>query len=349
MSGGVDSAVTAFLLQQRGYNVECVFMKNWEEDSDYCTTEKDYKDALLVCDHLGLPLHTVNFAKEYKDRVFSLFLKEYGLGRTPNPDTLCNKEIKFKAFLDYAIALGANKIATGHYAEIDHSNNQFSLLKGLDKQKDQSYFLYLLDQHQLSKAIFPLGNMTKKDVREIAKENKFPNADRKDSTGVCFIGERNFREFLSQYFKSHPGDMVTPDGKKVGTHDGLVFYTIGQRQGLGIGGGFGSKEEPWFVADKDINNNTLVVVQGHDHTALFHKTFMVNQLHWIHDVFPNENEISVKIRYRQQDKRCKIVEPSKDEIIVEFEEPQFAVTPGQAAVFYNENICLGGGTIKSRN
>lgn len=349
MSGGVDSAVSALLLKEKGFDVECVFMKNWEEDSEYCTTEQDYKDALLASEHLDLPLHTVNFTQEYKDRVFNLFLKEYTAGRTPNPDTLCNKEIKFKAFLEYALALGANRIATGHYAKIDRTNGSVRLLKGADKNKDQSYFLYMLNKQQLEKAIFPLGDITKKDVRNISKERGLPNYNRKDSTGVCFIGERDFKEFLLQYFKSDPGDMVTNDGNVVGQHDGLTFYTLGQRQGLGIGGGYGFKEEPWYVVDKDIEKNKLIVAQGHDHPALFHTELVVNDLHWVSGECPEKTELFAKIRYRQRDKKCTITEYKKNELIVEFEEPQFAVTPGQATVFYDGDICLGGGTIKSRN
>jgi len=349
MSGGVDSAVSALLLKEKGFDVECVFMKNWEEDSEYCTTEQDYKDALLASEHLDLPLHTVNFTEEYKNRVFNLFLKEYAEGRTPNPDTLCNKEIKFKAFLEYAIALGANRIATGHYAKIEKTNGSVKLLKGADKNKDQSYFLYMLNKQQLEKAIFPLANKTKKDVRYIAKESGLPNHNRKDSTGVCFIGERDFKEFLLQYFKTNPGDMVTGGGKIVGRHDGLAFYTLGQRQGLGIGGGHGLKEEPWYVADKEIEENRLIVVQGHDHPTLFHKELIVNDLHWISGKYPEKSDLFAKIRYRQQDKKCSIIECKENELIVEFEKPQFAVTPGQATVFYDGDICLGGGTIKSRN
>ena len=263
MSGGVDSAVSALLLKEQGFDVECIFMKNWEEDSPYCTAEQDYNDALLACNHLGLQLKTVNFSKEYKEKVFDLFLKEYAAGRTPNPDTLCNKEIKFKAFLNYALKLGASHIATGHYARLDISNGSFQLRKGIDGNKDQSYFLFMLNQQQLGKTIFPIGEMTKKDVRNLAKEKGLPNHDRKDSTGVCFIGERNFTEFLHQYFKSDPGNMATKGGKTVGKHDGLMFYTLGQRQGLGIGGGHSEKEEPWYVVDKNLKKNKLIVAQVH--------------------------------------------------------------------------------------
>ena len=348
MSGGVDSAVSALLLKEQGFDVECIFMKNWEEDSDYCTSEQDYKDALLVCHELGLQLKTVNFSIEYKKRVFDLFLKEYAAGRTPNPDTLCNKEIKFKAFLNYAIQLGASRIATGHYARLDQHNGSVILLKGNDGNKDQSYFLFMLNQHQLKKAIFPIGEMTKKDVRNLAREKGLPNYDRKDSTGICFIGERNFNDFLHQYFKSDPGNIIAVNQKIVGKHDGLTFYTLGQRQGLGIGGGHGEKEEPWYVVDKDIKNNILIVAQGHDHPDLFHTYFTVEDLHWITNQEPTTKNLNVKIRYRQSDQPCS-VNITNGTAIVKFDTPQFAVTPGQAAVFYDGNICLGGGTIKSRN
>ena len=348
MSGGVDSAVSALLLKEQGFDVECIFMKNWEEDSDYCTSEQDYKDALLVCHELGLQLKTVNFSIEYKKRVFDLFLKEYAAGRTPNPDTLCNKEIKFKAFLNYAIQLGASRIATGHYAKLYHHNGSVILLKGNDGNKDQSYFLFMLNQHQLKKAIFPIGEMTKKDVRNLAREKGLPNYDRKDSTGICFIGERNFNDFLHQYFKSDPGNIIAVNQKIVGKHDGLTFYTLGQRQGLGIGGGHGEKEEPWYVVDKDIKNNILIVAQGHDHPNLFHTYFTVEDLHWITNQEPTTKNLNVKIRYRQLDQLCSI-NINNGTANVTFETPQFAVTPGQAAVFYDGDICLGGGTIESRN
>ncbi len=348
MSGGVDSAVSTLLLKEQGYDVECIFMKNWEEDSEYCTAEQDYNDALLACDHLGLPLKTVNFTKEYRKKVFDHFLKEYSIGRTPNPDTLCNKEIKFKAFLDYALQLGAQRLATGHYAMINKNNESIELQKGVDENKDQSYFLYMLNQEQLSKALFPIGDLTKKDVRRIAKEKGLPNHDRKDSTGVCFIGERDFNEFLHQYFNSDPGNILTPEGTVVGKHDGLMFYTIGQRQGLGIGGGHGEKEEPWYVIEKKIEQNELIVGQGHDHPDLFHSHLVVEDLHWVSGTPPEQKELKVKIRYRQSDKDS-MIKLNNDIVEIEFLEPQFAVTPGQAAVFYLNDVCLGGGTIKERN
>lgn len=348
MSGGVDSAVTALLLKEHGYDVECIFMKNWEEDSEYCTSEQDYKDALLASDHLGLPLNTVNFTKDYQQKVFDHFLKEYALGRTPNPDTLCNKEIKFNAFLNFALNSGAKTIATGHYARIENNNGSIHLQKGVDENKDQSYFLYMLNQEQLSKSLFPLGRLTKDEVRSMAKEKGLPNHDRKDSTGVCFIGERNFTEFLNQYFDHNPGDMITTEGKIVGKHNGLMFYTLGQRQGLGIGGGHGEKEEPWYVIDKNIEKNELIVGQGHDHPNLFHEHLVVDDLHWVSGSTPDQKELKAKIRYRQADQVCTI-ENQGSKLNVSFSKPQFAVTPGQAIVFYKGKTCLGGGTIENRN
>ncbi len=348
MSGGVDSAVSALLLKEKGYDVECIFMKNWEEDSEYCTAEQDYNDALLACNHLGLPLKTVNFSEQYRQKVFDHFLKEYSIGRTPNPDTLCNKEIKFNAFLDYAMQLGAHRLATGHYSRIEKNNGSMRLQKGVDENKDQSYFLYMLNQNQLSKAIFPIGGLKKDEVRSIAKEKGLPNHDRKDSTGVCFIGERDFNVFLHQYFESNPGDIVTTDGETIGQHDGLMFYTLGQRQGLGIGGGHGEEGEPWYVIDKNIEKNQLIVGQGHDHPELYHSQLIVENLHWVSGDPPSQKELKAKIRYRQLDKDCSI-QLKNDMVQVEFEESQFAVTPGQATVFYLADICLGGGTIKERN
>lgn len=348
MSGGVDSAVSALLLKEQGYEVECLFMKNWEEDSECCTAEQDYKDALMVCDHLELQLKTVNFSKNYRERVFNHFLKEYAAGRTPNPDTLCNKEIKFKAFLNYALQLGAGCIATGHYARLINNNGSIQLHKGIDRNKDQSYFLFMLNQRQLEHALFPIGAMTKEEVRLLAKEKGLPNHDRKDSTGVCFIGERDFTEFLHQYFDSDPGDMETLEGKTVGKHEGLMFYTLGQRQGLGIGGGHGNKEEPWYVVNKDLVNNKLIICQGHDHPELFHTQLVVEELHWVSAQVPSNNLLKAKIRYRQQDQPCSI-NISNETVEVRFDKPQFAITPGQAVVFYEGDICLGGGTIASRN
>lgn len=348
MSGGVDSAVSAYLLKEQGYEVTCIFMKNWEEDSEYCTSEQDYKDALKACDHLNLPLKTVNFIKEYKAKVFDYFLKEYASGRTPNPDTLCNKEIKFKAFLNYAIQTGADQMATGHYAQIMTKKGQYYLKKGTDSNKDQSYFLYMLNQAQLQKTVFPIGKMTKKNVRKIAREIGLPNHDRKDSTGVCFIGERDFDVFLHQYFISNPGRIVTKDGKVVGQHDGLMFYTLGQRQRLRIGGGRGYQEEPWYVIDKNITANELIVGQGRHNPDLYSKQFTVTDLHWISGLPPETTSLSAKIRYRQNEEKCTLTYQN-EQVQVEFEKAQFAVTPGQAAVFYDGDFCLGGGTINERN
>lgn len=349
MSGGVDSAVAAFLLKEQGYQVQCVFMKNWEDDDDdfYCSSEEDYNDAIQVCDLLNLPLHSVNFSKEYRENVFSYFLTEYKSGRTPNPDVLCNKEIKFKFFLDYALKLGADKIATGHYAKIENINDKYHLFKGIDTNKDQSYFLYLLGQKELSKAIFPIGDLTKENVRKIAEENNFPNSDKKDSTGICFIGERDFKSFLQQYLSDQPGDIVTSEGKIVGKHDGLMYYTLGQRKGIGVGGGHGKTEEPWYVVKKDLDKNYLIIGQSHDHSGLYSKKIDVGQLHWISDS-PTYSpfECSAKIRYRQKDQKCFINSIENGLTTVTFTQNQFAPTPGQSIVFYNGEQCLGGGIIE---
>jgi tRNA-specific 2-thiouridylase len=349
MSGGVDSAVAAFILKEYGYNVSCVFMKNWEDDDDefYCSSEEDYSDALQVCDLLEIPLHSVNFSKEYRENVFSYFLTEYSSGRTPNPDILCNKEIKFKFFLDYALKLGAEKIATGHYAKLS-KNEKFHLLKGVDTNKDQSYFLHLLGQKELSKTIFPLGDITKEEVRKIAEENNFPNHAKKDSTGICFIGERDFKAFLRQYLPAQPGDIVTSEGKNVGRHDGLMYYTLGQRKGIGVGGGHGATEEPWYVVKKDLESNQLIIGQGHDHPGLYSKQITVGQIHWVADP-PKEFPFncSAKIRYRQKDQLCTVTNIENGMLQIEFENKQFAPTPGQSAVLYKNDECLGGGIIES--
>lgn len=350
MSGGVDSAVAAFLLKEQGYNVQCVFMKNWEDEDDefYCSTEEDYRDALQVCDLLDIHLHSVNFSKEYRENVFSYFLTEYKSGRTPNPDVLCNKEIKFKFFLDYALKLGAENIATGHYAKVVKHNDYYHLLKGRDSNKDQSYFLYLLGQKELSRTIFPLGDLTKAEVRQIAVQNKFPNHDKKDSTGICFIGERDFKSFLQQYLPVQPGAIVTFDGKIVGKHDGLMYYTLGQRKGIGVGGGHGETEEPWYVVEKDLDNNQLIIGQGHGHSGLYRDEIVAGQLHWISEE-PNSYpyKCRAKIRYRQNDQDCMIEKTQKDLIAITFKEKQFAPTPGQSIVLYKDNECLGGGIIDS--
>ena len=342
MSGGVDSAVSALLLKRAGYDVVGVFMKNWEEkDEDgVCTSENDWKDVQNVCDKIDIPYYSVNFAKEYWDRVFTLFLNEYKAGRTPNPDVLCNREIKFKAFLDFAMQLGAEKIATGHFVQ---TNDAGHLLKGIDPNKEQSYFLYMLHQHQLKKAIFPVGGMTKQRVREIAVQEGLAVARKKDSTGICFIGERQFKPFLSQYLPAQPGDMVTPDGEVVGRHDGLMFYTLGQRRGLGIGGRGDGRS--FFVVDKDLKKNQLIVVQGEDHPLLYCKSARIEQLTWINEAAEVGKEYGVKTRYRQPDQKAVLTEMTDDGAIVSFADEQRAVTPGQSLVIYDGERCIGGGII----
>ncbi len=348
MSGGVDSAVTALLLKQQGYEVTGLFMKNWEDDDDdeYCSSREDLIDAVSVADTIGIPIEAVNFAQEYKERVFSYFLREYEAGRTPNPDILCNSEIKFKAFLEHALALGADAIATGHYAKIREQDGLFQLLKADDSSKDQSYFLHRLDQAQLSKAMFPLGTLLKSQVREIAREHQLSNFAKRDSTGICFIGERPFREFLNRYLPSQPGEILTPEGRVVGQHMGLAFYTLGQRQGLGIGGDKQGSGEPWFVAAKDISNNRLIVVQGHDHPALLKPQFDTLDMHWISGATPDlTRSYGAKTRYRQSDATCRLSAQDDTHCHFDFAEPQWAVTPGQSAVVYDGDVCLGGGII----
>jgi tRNA-specific 2-thiouridylase len=348
MSGGVDSSVTALLLKQQGYDVIGLFMKNWEDDDndEYCSSRADLVDAVSVAEVIGIPIEAVNFAKEYKDRVFSYFLREYEAGRTPNPDILCNTEIKFKAFLDHAMRLGADAIAMGHYAKVREQNGLFQLLKAADGSKDQSYFLHRLNQAQLSKAMFPLGDLQKTEVREIARKHGLANYAKRDSTGICFIGERPFREFLNRYLPTQPGDMLTPEGKKVGRHQGLSFYTIGQRQGLGIGGGKDSSGEPWFVAGKDMAHNRLIVVQGHDHPALLTPHLDAMDMHWISGQAPDlARNYAAKTRYRQADAACRISELSDATGSFTFTESQWAVTPGQSVVVYDGEVCLGGGII----
>jgi tRNA-specific 2-thiouridylase len=349
MSGGVDSSVTALLLKQQGYEVIGLFMKNWEGDDtdDYCSSRQDLLDAVSVADVIDIPIDQVNFAKEYRERVFSYFLREYEAGRTPNPDILCNSEIKFKAFLDHALSLGADAVATGHYAQVREVDGLFQLLKAEDASKDQSYFLHRLNQAQLSKSMFPLGKLKKSQVRDIARQHNLHNHAKKDSTGICFIGERPFREFLNRYLPTQPGDMVTPDGKKVGTHQGLSFYTLGQRQGLGIGGGKDSTGEPWFVAAKDMAANRLIVVQGHDHPALQAHDLATLDMHWIAGSAPDlARDYAAKTRYRQQDAACRITTQNGG-IRFHFPEAQWAVTPGQSVVAYDGAVCLGGGIIES--
>ncbi len=348
MSGGVDSSVAAYLLKQQGYDVVGLFMKNWEDDDtdDYCTSRQDFLDAVSVADVLDIPMDVVNFSTEYKDRVFSHFLAEYQAGRTPNPDVLCNAEIKFKAFLDHAHTLGADYIATGHYAQVRKVGDTFQLLKGEDGNKDQSYFLYRLNQQQLASTLFPVGHLYKREVRKIAEQLKLPNFSKKDSTGICFIGERPFREFLNRYLPHQPGEIQTPDGKIVGQHLGLMYYTIGQRQGLGIGGTRDGNDEPWFVSGKDMTRNVLRVVQGHDHPDLLKPSLKATDLTWISGRQPHCNWVyAAKTRYRQADAPCAIVQLSQDQCEVDFAQDQWAVTPGQSVVIYESRVCLGGGVI----
>ncbi|MBS1169579.1 MAG: mnmA [Burkholderiaceae bacterium] len=353
MSGGVDSSVSAWLLKEQGYEVIGLFMKNWEDDddNDYCSARSDWIDAVSVADVVGVDIEAVNFAAEYKDRVFAEFLREYEAGRTPNPDVLCNAEIKFKAFLDHAMRLGADLIATGHYARVRENNGRFELLKALDASKDQSYFLHRLNQQQLSKTLFPLGEIPKTQVRQIAEQLGLPNAKKKDSTGICFIGERPFREFLNRYLSYQPGPIKTPEGDIVGEHVGLSFYTLGQRKGIGVGGskkhrGADGNSEPWYVAAKDIPNNTLIIVQGHDHPLLMSSALEAGQASWIAGVAPQEELLSAKTRYRQADVPCICSGANAESFRMTFPTPQWAVTPGQSAVFYQGEICLGGGIIE---
>ncbi len=366
LSGGVDSAVTAHLLKQQGHEVVGIFMKNWEDDDDseYCSSNIDFVDAAAVADVIGIEIEHVNFAADYKDRVFAAFLREYQAGRTPNPDVLCNAEIKFKAFLDHAMRIGAEKIATGHYARVRELDGEVQLLKGLDPTKDQSYFLHRLNQAQLAKTLFPVGELKKTEVRRIAEEIGLPNAKKKDSTGICFIGERPFREFLNRYLAHQPGPIKDERGRKLGEHLGLSFYTLGQRQGLGIGGvkegkgpqslkatrdrvspGGGEYHAPWFVARKDMESNTLVVVQGHDHPLLQSRLLVADDLSWCSGRAPAKTELAAKSRYRQADAACQFAELPPDRILLRFTEPQWAVTPGQSAVIYDGEVCLGGGVI----
>ncbi len=352
MSGGVDSSVSAFILQQQGYQVEGLFMKNWEEDddTDYCTAAADLADAQAVCDKLGIRLHKINFAAEYWDNVFEHFLTEYKAGRTPNPDILCNKEIKFKAFLEYAAEdLGADYIATGHYVRRRDVNGQSQLLRGLDNNKDQSYFLYTLSQEQVAQSLFPVGDIEKPIVRAIAEDLGLITAKKKDSTGICFIGERKFKDFLARYLPAQPGDIKTVEGDVIGRHQGLMYHTLGQRKGLGIGGVKGKDENAWYVVEKDLVNNVLVVAQGLDNSALLSTGLIAQQLHWV-DRQPIRKPLrcTVKTRYRQADIDCEIIPIHDDCIEVCFDQPQIAVTPGQSAVFYQGEVCLGGGIIEQQ-
>ncbi|TRZ68168.1 MAG: tRNA 2-thiouridine(34) synthase MnmA [Comamonadaceae bacterium] len=367
LSGGVDSAVTAYLLKQQGHEVIGIFMKNWEDDDrsaddtgaeidpGYCTSNIDFVDAAAVADVLGIEIEHVNFATDYKDRVFAEFVREYQAGRTPNPDILCNAEIKFKAFLDHAMRLGAEKIATGHYARVRHneSTDRFELLKGLDASKDQSYFLHRLNQAQLTHTWFPVGELHKTEVRRIADEIGLPNAKKKDSTGICFIGERPFREFLNRYIAMEPGPIKNPKGQTIGEHVGLSFYTLGQRQGLGIGGlkakgaqKGGGEHTPWFVARKDLQTNTLWVVQGHDHPWLLSRSLSALDASWVAGISPQASAtLSAKTRYRQEDATTQLHNENAAGFTLNFPDPQWAVTPGQSAVLYDGEVCLGGGVI----
>jgi tRNA-specific 2-thiouridylase len=352
MSGGVDSSVAAWILKNQGYDVIGLFMKNWEDDDDseYCSTRQDWIDVVSVADLIGIDVEAVNFANEYKERVFADFLKEYSAGRTPNPDILCNAEIKFKAFLDHAILLGADGIATGHYARTRKVDNKAQLLKAVDLSKDQSYFLHRLNQAQLSKVLFPLGEIPKSFVREIAQEIGLPNAKKKDSTGICFIGERPFREFLGKYLPTKPGPILTSEGHVIGEHIGLAFYTIGQRKGIGIGGSQVGSGDAWYVADKNMEKNTLVVVQGHDHPMLQFSTLTAQEASWVSGQIPEVNKnYTAKTRYRQADAPCQLIasqnQVTENQFLLNFTEPQWAITPGQSAVLYDGEVCLGGGII----
>ncbi|MGB5278642.1 MAG: tRNA 2-thiouridine(34) synthase MnmA [Gammaproteobacteria bacterium] len=349
MSGGVDSSVAALLLLDQGYQVEGLFMKNWEEDddTDYCAAAEDLADAQKVCDTLGITLHSVNFSSEYWDRVFQHFLDEYRAGRTPNPDILCNKEIKFHAFLDHAQTLGADRIATGHYARTGVSAGQTQLLRGVDDNKDQSYFLHALNESQLERALFPVGELSKQVVRKIAREHELTTHDKKDSTGICFIGERRFDTFLQRYLPAKPGMIQSDSGEHLGKHNGLMYYTIGQRKGLGIGGLQNADESPWYVIDKDIDNNILVVGQGHDHPRLYHNTLETRHIHWINRTATAITNCTAKIRYRQPDQPCTIETGSAERPVIRFDRPQRAITPGQSVVFYRGDVCLGGAVIET--
>lgn len=352
MSGGVDSSVSAYLLQQQGYQVVGLFMKNWEEDDtdEYCSAAVDLADAQAVCDKLNIKLYTINFAAEYWDNVFEHFLSEYKAGRTPNPDILCNKEIKFKAFLEYAAQdLGADYIATGHYVRKRTTGDKVKLLRGVDNNKDQSYFLYTLSEDQVRQSLFPVGELEKPQVRKIAEQLGLATASKKDSTGICFIGERKFSDFLARYLPAQAGAIRTVDGQIIGKHQGLMYHTLGQRKGLGIGGLKQADDTPWYVVDKDIKNNELIVAQGHDHPALFSDGLIAQQLHWVdRKAVTKSFTCTVKTRYRQQDIQCQVNPISEDKIEVIFANPVAAVTPGQSAVFYQDEVCLGGGIIEER-
>ncbi|WP_448565316.1 tRNA 2-thiouridine(34) synthase MnmA [Thalassotalea ganghwensis] len=352
MSGGVDSSVSAYLLQQQGYQVEGLFMKNWEEDDtdEYCAAAEDLKDAQMVCEKLGIKLHTINFATEYWDNVFEYFLAEYKAGRTPNPDIMCNKEIKFKAFLEFACEdLGADYIATGHYVQREFRDGKWVMIRGRDNNKDQSYFLYTLSHEQIGQTLFPVGHIEKPEVRAIAEKADLVTANKKDSTGICFIGERKFKDFLQQYLPAQPGVIESAEGDAIGEHDGLMYHTLGQRKGLRIGGLANAGDEPWYVVDKDLDRNVLIVGQGHNHPRLFSKGLIANQLHLVaREPITEAIHCTVKTRYRQQDVACTL-SPSEnpDEFLVMFNEAQSSVTPGQSVVFYQDDVCLGGAIINT--
>ena len=344
MSGGVDSSVSAFILKKEGYEVHGLFMKNWDDDdgSPYCSIKEDFMDAAFVADQLEIPLFEVNFAKEYKEKVFSYFLEELKKGRTPNPDILCNKEIKFKKFYDYSLSKGYDYIATGHYAK----TNEDKLYKAMDTNKDQTYFLHAIDKEVLKRTLFPIGSMDKEQVRQIARENSLITSDKKDSTGICFIGERPFPDFISNYVSEKIGKIVDENGNELGEHKGLQYYTLGQRQGIGIGGQKGNNNEPWYVAGKDMDTNTLVVVQGNDNPLLFSRELITRNLYLLNEDIEQKFNGAAKVRYRQEDQKCEI-EILEGKIQIRFEKPQRAVTPGQSVVIYKNNECLGGGEIES--
>ena len=346
LSGGVDSSVTALLLKEQGYDVHALFMKNWDDDdgSPYCSAKEDFMDAVFIAEQLKIPLDQISFSREYKERVFSYFIKELEEGRTPNPDILCNKEIKFKEFYNYASHEEFDFIATGHYAQ--NINNE--LYKGLDNSKDQSYFLHAIDNHTLKKTLFPLGQLTKKEVRNIARDNNLITSEKKDSTGICFIGERPFPEFVRRYLKGEIGDIISDKGEKIGTHLGLAFYTLGQRQGLGIGGVKGASDLPWYVAKKDLENNKLMCVQGNNHPLLFSSELTTKNLYLFSESIPTKFSGTAKVRYRQEDQECEIF-INQESLKILFKQPQRSVTPGQSVVIYQDQKCLGGGEIDTIN
>ena len=351
ISGGVDSSVAATLLQSQGYEVHGVFMKNWDDENAICNAEDDYADALSICKKLDIPLTKINYTKEYKERVFSQFLKDHKLGLTPNPDVLCNREIKFDVFQNYAKKIGAKKIASGHYAKVIKDKNKFFISKALDKSKDQSYFLYQLNNELLKNIVFPLGNTFKSEVRKIAKENKFINAQKKDSTGICFIGDRKYNEFVSEYLESKKGDIISINGEKIGTHNGHVYFTVGQRKGLGIGARNSAFDKPWYVIDKNIDKNIVYVAQGAEHPALYSDELLADNMFWSKNVKKKlPFECNAKVRYREKDYRCNILSSNEYKCYVKFDNKIKAITTGQSIVFYDEKgLCIGGGIIRKRN